>query len=314
MEDLQRIFPGNICMRMRKDKDSDMDYTIKNQWLQVTIRDYGAELQSITGADGTEYLWTGDPAVWGEKAPNIFPYVARLTDGKYTVDGKIYEMKIHGIVKYCTLLVEQFKEDCITFRLDSDEETKSQYPFDFIYRISYLLEESELKIKISVVNIGQKRMYFALGGHPGFRVPLEDGLAFEDYHLEFSKTARPYRVGFTDTCFVTGCDENYSLLQDRFIPLCHDRFDQDAIVLKHADRQVKLASFKGTKSVTVTYPDFPYLGIWHMPKTQAPYVCIEPWTSLPSRDGIVEEITQQSDLIGLEPGKSYTVEWKIRCD
>ena len=29
-------------------------------------------------------------------------------------------------------------------------------------------------------------MYFGLGGHPGFNVPLEAGLSFEDYCLEFS--------------------------------------------------------------------------------------------------------------------------------
>ena len=28
-------------------------------------------------------------------------------------------------------------------------------------------------------------MYFGVGGHPGFAVPLEKGLAFEDYCLQF---------------------------------------------------------------------------------------------------------------------------------
>ena len=54
---------------------------IENEFLQVTISDAGAELMSIRSADGTEYLWQGDAAYWSDRAPNIFPYVARLTDG-----------------------------------------------------------------------------------------------------------------------------------------------------------------------------------------------------------------------------------------
>ena len=99
--------------------------------------------------------------------------------------------------------------------------------------------------------------------------------------------------------------------EDRIIPLRHSLFDQDAIVLKHMDKKVTIKSAKGKKNITVSYPDFPYLGIWHMPKMEASYVCIEPWSSLPSRDGIVEEISQQSDLIGLEAGKEYKTEWTI---
>lgn len=288
-----------------------MEYTINNEYLSVTVSDYGAELQSVKGTDGTEYLWQGDPDIWNEKAPNIFPYVARLTEGKYTVYGKEYEMKIHGILKYMTLQVEEKKEDSITFRLDSNEETKVQYPFDFTYRITYALKGSMLVTTTAVENHDEKRMYFAVGGHPGFNVPLEDGLAYEDYYLEFDQPASPTRIGFTETCFLNGNDTLYSLENGNRISLAHNLFDEDAIVLKHMPRKVKLGSDKGKHSVTVSYPDFPYLGFWHMPRMEAPYVCIEPWSSLPSRDGVVEDVAQQSDLIGLNAGKSYEITWTI---
>lgn len=288
-----------------------MNYTIKNEFLTVTASDQGAELQSIKSADGTEYLWQGDPAFWHDRAPNIFPYVARLTDGKYTVNGKEYAMKIHGFLKYRTLQVEEQTEDHITFRLERDEELKTQYPFDFIYRITYRLEGSTLFTTSAVENRGDERMYFALGGHPGFNVPMEQGLTFEDYYLEFGQKAHPTRVGFTDACFLNGQDQAYPLTDGRRLLLRHDLFDHDAVVLKHADRTVRIASDKGTRSVTVSYPDFPYIGFWHRPESQAPYVCIEPWSSLPSRDGIVEEFSQQSDLIGLAAGSVYQNTWKI---
>ncbi|MCD8105246.1 MAG: aldose 1-epimerase family protein [Lachnospiraceae bacterium] len=312
-----------------------MNYTIRNEHLAVTASDAGAELQSLRSADGVEYLWQADPAIWHDKAPNIFPYVARLTQGTYTLNGKNYNMKIHGLVKYHTLMLEtpvpggisgengdgqgaistaeviEMGTDHMTFRLESTEQMKEQYPFDFIYRITYTLCGKTLEITTQVENTGSGRMFFGVGGHPGFRVPLEEGLAFEDYYLEFDRPSHPYRVGFTDTCFLTGGDQEYPLEDGRRIPLQHELFDNDAIVLKHAPKTVRIASNLGTRSVTVHYPDFMYVGFWHAVKKEAPYVCIEPWTSLPSRDGIIEDFSCQSDLIGLDAGKTYTNTWTV---
>lgn len=291
-----------------------MEYTIENQELTVRVSDAGAELQSIRSADGTEYLWQGDPAFWHDRAPNIFPYVARLTEGRYTADGGEYAMKIHGFLKYRTLWMEEQTKTRIVFRLDSDEETRAQYPYEFTYRIAYELQGSTLVTTSSVTNNGGTRMHFGLGGHPGFNVPMEPGLAFEDYYLEFPQAAHPYRVGFTDRCFLNGCDELYPLEADRRLPLHHDLFDHDAVVLKHAAREVRIASDRGSRSVTVAYPDFPYVGFWHMPHKEAPYVCVEPWSSLPSRDGIVEDFALQADLIALDAGKTYTNRWTITVE
>lgn len=288
-----------------------MNYMIKNEYLQVEIGDRGAELKSIKSADGTEYLWQPDPAFWTGQAPNIFPYVARLTNETYTLEGKEYHMKIHGLVRYQTLEAEEIHEDRITFRLDANDETRAQYPYEFTYRITYALEGNRLVTTNSVENRDTRRMFFAVGGHPGFRVPMEEGLSFEDYVLEFSAPAQPYRAGFTDRCFLNGQDALYPLEEGKRIPLHHDLFDHDAIVLKHADRTVTIKSEKGSRSVTVSYPDFMYIGFWHMPRTEAPYVCVEPWSSLPSRDGIVEDFAQQADLLHADAGKTWSTSWTI---
>ena len=78
------------------------------------------------------------------------------------------------------------------------------------------------------------------------------------------------------------------------------------------DRRVTLRSRVSGKGVEVSYPDMSYLGIWHWPKASAPYVCIEPWTSLPARQDVVEELTCKSDLVHLAPGGAYENAWSIR--
>lgn len=287
-----------------------MEYAIQNEYLTVTASDAGAELRSVRGANGTEYLWQGDPAFWSGRAPNLFPYIARLTEDSFTLDGRLYHMKRHGLVKYHTLSMEPpAAADSMVFRLESSEQTRAQYPFDFIYRIAYTLRGRTLTVTATVENTGADRMYFGLGGHPGFRVPLEAGLGFEDYYLEFDRPSQPYRVGFDDTCFLTGQEQPYPLEEGRRIWLRHDLFDHDAVILKHAPKAVTLASPRGRRSVTVRYPGFMYIGFWHAPKTAVPYVCIEPWTSLPSRSGIIEDLSCQSDLIGLDSSKVYTNAW-----
>ena len=66
--------------------------------------------------------------------------------------------------------------------------------------------------------------------------------------------------------------------------------------------------------MTLSYPDMNYLGLWHAPRTDAPYVCIEPWSSLPGRDGVVEDFSCRSDLLYATPGETKKTTWTIRLE
>ena len=78
-----------------------MIYILENENLRVKVSSLGAEMQSIRRVeDGTEYLWQGDSKYWTSSAPNLFPYVGRLTQGYYLSEGKSFSMKNHGIARY----------------------------------------------------------------------------------------------------------------------------------------------------------------------------------------------------------------------
>ncbi len=288
-----------------------MYYTISNAYLDVTIASLGAELQSIKTKDGTEYLWQGDSSTWPDRATNIFPYVARLTKETYQYAGKEYQMKIHGFLSASQLEARQEGRDCITFCLRDNADTRKCYPFAFCYAVQYRLVERRLEITFQVENMDQTAMYFGIGGHPGFQVPLGGDGKFEDYRLEFAEPAQPYRIGMSDTCFVTGKDEAFSLQDGKILELRHNLFDNDAIILRDMCRKVTLRSEKSTRFVTVEYPEMAYLGIWHWPRAAVGYVCIEPWSSLPSRQDVIEDLTLQKDLIQLAPGGVYRNQWSI---
>lgn len=287
-----------------------MLHTIRNNWLSVTVSEQGAELQSILGADGTEYLWQGDLKYWSDRAINIFPYVARLVEGSYFLDGEKHQMSIHGIAPYRRFSLTSHSDTEMLFFLESDAASFAEYPRNFRFYVGYALREDTLEVTYRVENRDDKTMYFGLGGHPGFNVPLDSGRDFSDYRIRFGESCNPYQVTFSEDCFISGT-RPYPLEQGTRIPLCHDLFDQDAIVLGDVSHTVTLDT-EGGHGVTVRYPGMDYLGLWHMPKTDAPYVCIEPWCSLPSIQGAIAVFEEQEDLIRLPAGDTYCNVWTIQ--
>lgn len=286
--------------------------TISNDHLTVSIHPLGAQLWSIQDREGTEYLWQGNPAYWADRAINLFPYIARMTEKSYVLNGQTYHMDIHGFAKDTPFEIISRESDRITFKISDTPEFLKQYPYAFDFYITYVLQDNVLKIEFKVVNRSDKTMYFGVGGHPGFNVPLEEGLAFEDYYVEFSGENTSRRVIFSEDCFVMdGKFKPFMLDDDNRYWLHHEMFDQDAIILTDMPRQITLASEKGKKKIQVSYPNMAYLGLWHMPHTDAPYICIEPWSSLPSRKGVIEDLEKQENLIALDAGAVYTNCWEI---
>lgn len=288
-----------------------MLYTIQNPQMRVTIDSLGAQLMSITAADGTEYLWGGDEAYWRNRAPNLFPYVGRLTEGRCTYGGKSYEMTRHGFANRTQFSALESGADHVTLHMEDSGETRAVYPFAFAFDLVYALSGSTLSVTYRVTNRDGKEMYFGLGAHPGFRVPLEPGKAFTDYRLTFAQPCQPWQVLMNDDYLINGQEAPYPLEGGRSMPLRHDLFDHDAIILKNMDRTVTLSAGEGSRGVTVSYPRMRYLGVWHKPESDAPYVCLEPWLSLPSRHGVVEDLSQQNDLMALCPGETYENRWTV---
>lgn len=279
--------------------------------MTVQVKLFGAQLWSVKDTEGTEYLWQGNPKYWEDRSPVLFPYIARLTEGRYLLGGHEYQMDIHGFAKDSVFELEKQTEEELILCLSDSEETYAQYPYHFVFKVSYRLAEKKLEVTYHVENKDTKTMYYGAGGHPGFNVPLQEGVTFEDYYLEFSGEGRAKREIFSEDCFVMEKQEDFPLEDGNRLLLRHDLFDNDAIILSNMPKNVALCSKTGTKGVKVSYEDMDYLGLWHWPRTDAPYLCIEPWSSLPSRKGIIEDFEKQENLKKLEPGKFKDHRWSV---
>ena len=290
---------------MNTPEPAAMDHTLFNDDIRVVISEIGGELVSAQNASGTEYLWQPDPAYWDWRSFHIFPYVGRLTDEAYRLNGREYHMGIHGILPGARLQTEEVGSQTLTLSFIADEVTLRSYPVRFAYYQRYRLVGNRLDMMYEVFNQDAETMYFGIGAHPAFNVPLSEGLAFTDYELSFGRECRPLQVGMTDACFLRGDLSPYPLDEGKKIRLNHGMFDRDAIILTDISSEITLRSPEGGPSLSLLFEDFPYLMLWTMPGAEAPYLCIEPVSSLSSRQGVVEDLEAQGDLISLPAGGGY---------
>ena len=289
-----------------------MIYLIENDYLAVQVSSLGAELMSIKSKDsGIEYLWQGDAKYWAGRAPIMFPICGRLFEGKYTYLNKEYTMPNHGIARSSEFSLKSAVRDEITLLFVSSEETKKSYPFDFEFGVTFKLVYKTLEITYTVKNNDGHEMIFGVGGHPAFNVPVGNEGEFDDYYVEFDSACNALRVDFSPTCFCTKNDKVYKDGGVKRIDLAHNLFDDDAIFLYNVDKTITLKSDKYNHSIKMKYDRMKYVGLWHMPKTDAPYVCIEPWSSIPANDGAVDNLLTKEEMIHLPVGYTYKNTYSI---
>lgn len=286
-----------------------MNYTIQNQYLQVEISSRGGELRSIQDSRGREYLWQGDPASWDERGPNLFPYIGRTTDQTYTLRGKSYHMPLHGFLSGSQMTLVSQTADCLSLCLKDCRETLEIWPFHFCLTITWTLKEASLTVTFQVENLDSRTMYFGIGGHPGFRLPVNPALRFEDYRVDFGPDAAPRQILLSPDCFVLEQDVPLQLENGRYLPLSHKLFEKDAIVMKDMPKEITVESPLDHKKIRACFPDMAYLGLWSF--GSADFLCIEPWSSLPSRKDVVEDLETQPGLISLDAEKTYVNSWSI---
>jgi len=287
-----------------------MDTYIQNDRLRVGVKSHGAELFSLLDTQsGMEYMWNADPAFWGKTSPVLFPIVGTLRDNKYKFGGREYSLPRHGFARDMAFELRSTTPASATFALKSSEETLAKYPFKFRLDIGYTLEGTSLIVTYHVYNEGDGEMYFSLGAHPAFAVPVVAGLHYEDYHLHFShrETAPRWRIdgaGLIEPV-ATPCLDHSDHLNLR-----KELFYKDAIVLKHlSSSRVSLRHKSNPHGFDFRFDNFPYLGIWAA--KDADFLCIEPWCGIADSTHHDYELISKEGIEKLSAGDVWSRRWSI---
>ncbi len=249
-----------------------MNTTIKNDILTVVISSKGAEIQSIV-KDGREYLWNGDPHFWTGIAPVMFPICGGLKNDEFTYKGKTYSVEKHGFAMNCEFTLEASGTTQAVFLLESSEETKASYPFDFEFRCKYSLHGSTLSVIYEITNKTDGEMFVSVGAHEAYMCP--EGI--EEYSIVFDKP---------ETLSSYILDGN--LLEHNSVPILkeecelklkHEYFTVDALVFKDVkSRGCNLVHRASGRTVRIEFEGFDYFLLWQ--KHTARFICIEPWCGI----------------------------------
>lgn len=280
---------------------------LSNGRLRCTIAARGAELRSLQDVvAGDEYIWQRDPSVWADSAPILFPWVGRLRGGGYLHGGRRYALPIHGFARHGTFAVEDSQPHGATLVLRETPATLSCYPFRFVLRVQFLLDAHCLHVRYRVHNPGQGILPFALGSHPGFRLPPPRS---GGWMLAFSDQEEPlcYRL---DGDLLGHEPEALALDGGRRIALTSALFERDALVFKRIrSRHVRLQERNGRVRLSVDTGGAPSLGLWARPR--ADYVCIEPWHGYDDDATTSEELVRKPGVVLLAPGQTFQTAYAV---
>ncbi|MDO4903499.1 MAG: aldose 1-epimerase family protein [Limosilactobacillus sp.] len=287
--------------------------TLHNESLTVEIDELGAQPHSIKRNDnGIEYLWQGDPASWKRQAPVLFPFVGRLKDNQYTFDGKTYHQSQHGFARERQFTVVDKTDDRVVLELHSDDESRKVFPFEFVLKITYKLDDDQLTVNYNVKNPGDRSLIYAIGAHPGFNVPVTADGTFENVELSVSPAEEYSRILLKPPYN----DSYHPQLIDMTKPLAinHELFNDDAIIYKTAgsDFNVTLHDKTIDHGVNVSTKGTKYVGIWSTYPTEANFVCIEPWWGIADNveaDGL---LLHKQDMSRLAPGQDRDYDFSIK--
>lgn len=287
---------------------------IENDLVKVNIVRQGAEVRKVTHKKNKlDYMWTGDEAYWGRVSPVLFPIVGRLKDDQYQLDGQTYRMSQHGFLRDVEFDVEEQTPTTVAFVFESLGRFIHVYPYEFKAVIRYSLMEDSLMVHWQIHNVNKEEMYFSIGAHPAFKVPLEENETIKDYHLHF--TPAPNKNVMEYELKNTLIQEKGTANDLSTLPLTHSLFANDALIYSNIDK-VALVSIQSGHGIEVVFQGFPFVGIWskymETDETIAPFVCIEPWYGIADTVDITGNLKEKFGVNKLGAGETFQAEYIMK--
>jgi galactose mutarotase-like enzyme len=152
-------------------------------------------------------------------------------------------------------------------------------------------------------------MFFSLGAHPAFAVPIGEGRHYEDYHLQFNERETAPRWRIDAAGLIEPIATPYLDNADR-LDLRKDLFYNDAIVLKGLKSTViSLRHHTDPRGLNFRFEGFPFLGLWAA--KDADFLCIEPWCGIADSVDHDHSLTNKAGIEKLGSGETWTRSWSV---
>lgn len=285
-------------------------------YTQMLTSKYGAELISFK-LNGEEKIHQGEDCVdmngrvyWKRHWPVLFPTVGKSKKNQTIINGKTYEMQQHGFARDMEFEPITKLDNFHSYVLRSNQKLIDKFPYEFSLYVTYRMDENKLTTIYKVINEGDTDMPFGIGGHPAFKIDLNE-LQNENYCIEFEEDENKIHFLYLVDGLV-GTEYAKNIMDDkRRITLTRHTFDDDAIIMKGlTSKRVSLVKKDtGKKMLTLDYTGFPYLALWSKPN--APFICIEPWKTTADTVKASGVFRQKGDIILIQPKEAYECKFTV---
>lgn len=282
--------------------------------LRARVDPLGAQLSELTGPDGEQLLWNGDPAVWSGRAPLLFPIVGELAGGRYRLGSRSYALSRHGFARHMPFEQIDSTPASATFRLRADESTWRLYPFRFELQVHFEITDASLSVLALVHNAGEQAMPASFGYHPAFRWPLPYGQPREAHFIEFEQD-EPAPIRRLNAAGLLTSRRHATPVCGRRLALDDALFRDDAVIFDELSSHSVTYGAADRPRIRVHSPSLPYFGLWTKPH-RAGFICLEPWHGVADPEGYSGDFTEKPGIFTVPPGEAtpvkMTIDWLAR--
>ncbi len=277
------------------------------RWIELLYR--GRSYQPTKGFRGkASILW---PAV-GSSIPTGGDPAQYRSKGAYDYEGQRYPMPQHGFARDKPWRVLRAwtneSEAAVEVVLTDDAESRARYPFGFELHVIYRVTDGRVELRhlVKAAADNTAPMFFSIGNHLGFAVPLVAGSAAEAMAVESPARVEYLRGGDGSP---SGATQARSFVPA--VPLKDLRVVAAMAVGGYAgDPWFRLIDAAGL-AVRVSHhaqstpaPPVVQFNLWG--GTAEGYFCPEPMV------GLQNSFNQHAGLVTLTPGKTWT--WVIQIE
>ena len=209
----------------------------------------------------------------------------------------------HGFARDMDFICLEKTGDTVAHCLTASDWTRTVYPDEFRLTVRHRLIERRLRVEWTVENLGNGRMYFSIGGHPGFLLP--EGVRKEETSILFP--------GTDGLRYISASKAGYALSEKKTLAGGIAPYQEDIpdtwIFEDGQVKRVGIALPNGQPYVMMNCEQFPMLAVWANPK--GPFICLEPWFGRTDDEGFSGTIDQKKDIQALEGGEKKEIAYSI---
>lgn len=217
---------------------------------------------------GKELLYLDDERFADERLsvrggiPILFPICGNLPGNTYAYKGQNYTLKQHGFARDLPWQVtnqETTNRACLTLVLNSNEQTRAVYPFDFQLLFTYQLKGNTLEIQQQYTNLSNEPMPFSTGLHPYFAVSDKSKLEYDlpGSHYQDQMTKEVHRF-----------EGSFDLSRDEI----------DVTFAQLSDTSASVTDAGSSLKLTLGYSNF-YANLVFWTVKGKDFYCLEPWSA-----------------------------------